>query len=46
LVAAATRPPAAAPNPPAADPVRRRAARYALALLLARIVEVFPLVKA
>jgi hypothetical protein len=34
-----------APNPePAAEPAHRRAARYAWALLLARIYEVFPLV--
>jgi hypothetical protein len=33
-------------NPPTVDPAHRRAARYALALLLARIHEVFPLVKA
>jgi len=45
-MAAATQPPAAAPNPPAADPAHRRAVRYALALLLVRIYEVFPLVKA
>jgi len=31
---------------PAVDKVHRRAARYALGLLLARIYEVFPLVKA
>nr|MBA3507079.1 transposase [Betaproteobacteria bacterium] len=37
-----TSPPA--PNPePAAEPAHRRAARYAWALLLARIYEVFPL---
>ena len=40
--AAATSPPT--PNPkPAAEPAHRRAARYAWALLLARIYEVFPL---
>ena len=40
--AATTAPPA--PNPqPAAEPAHRRAARYAWALLLARIYEVFPL---
>ena len=32
------------PDPPAAEPAHRRAARYAWALLLARIYEVFPLV--
>ena len=42
-VAAATTPPAPPPNPPAAEPAHRRAARYAWALLLARIYEVFPL---
>ncbi len=42
-LAATTSPPA--PNPqPAAEPAHRRAARYAWALLLARIYEVFPLV--
>ena len=42
-LAATTSPPA--PNPqPAAEPAYRRAARYAWALLLARIYEVFPLV--
>ena len=42
--AAATTPPATAPNPePTAEPAHRRAARYAWALLLARIYEVFPL---
>ena len=41
-LAATTAPPA--PNPePAAEPAHRRAARYAWALLLARIYEVFPL---
>ena len=44
-LAAATTPPAPAPNPePAAEPAHRRAARYAWALWLARIYEVFPLV--
>jgi Putative transposase len=43
--AAATALPAPAPSPqPAAEPAHRRAARYAWALLLARIYEVFPLV--
>ena len=32
------------PEPPAAEPAHRRAARYAWAMLLARIYEVFPLV--
>ena len=42
---AATAPTAPAPNPaaPATGPAHRRAARYAWALLLARISEVFPL---
>ncbi|MEJ7746081.1 MAG: transposase, partial [Luteimonas sp.] len=31
------------PSAPAAEPIHRRAARYAWALLLARIYEVFPL---
>ena len=31
-------------NPPGTEPAHRRAARYAWALLLARIYEVFPLV--
>ena len=35
---------AAPPEPPGTEPARRRAARYAWALLLARIYEVFPLV--
>ncbi len=35
--------PPAHPAPPADEPVHRRAARYAWALLLARIYEVFPL---
>jgi hypothetical protein len=40
-----TRPaPPAANAEPAAEPAHRRAARYAWALLLARIYEVFPLV--
>ncbi len=44
-LAAATTPSAPAPNPqPATEPAHRRAARYAWALLLARIYEVFPLV--
>jgi hypothetical protein len=43
LALAATTPPAANPDP-AAEPAHRRAARYAWALLLARIYEVFPLV--
>jgi hypothetical protein len=42
--AAAPTPPAPPPAPPAAEPAHRRAARYAWALLLARIYEVFPLV--
>jgi hypothetical protein len=41
-LAATTSPPAANPQP-AAEPAPRRAARYAWALLLARIYEVFPL---
>ncbi len=41
--AATTSPPAPKPQP-AAEPAHRRAARYAWALLLARIYEVFPLV--
>lgn len=36
--------PARPPHPPATEPAHRRAARYAWALLLARIYEVFPLV--
>ena len=43
---AATRAPAAPPTdpvPPAVEPAHRRAARYAWALLLARIYEGFPL---
>ena len=41
-LAATTSPPA--PNPqPAAEPIHRRAARYAWAVLLARIYELFPL---
>ena len=42
---AATAPSAAAPNPSASvtEPAHRRAARYAWALLLARIYEAFPL---
>ena len=40
--AATTSPPAAKPQP-AAEPAHRRAARYASALLLARVYEVFPL---
>ena len=43
LALAATAPPAVNPDP-AAEPAHRRAARYAWALLLARIYEVFPLV--
>ena len=43
-VAAATTPPAPPPDPPAAEPAHRHAARYAWALLLARIYELFPLV--
>ena len=47
-LAAATAPPAAPPpappHPPATEPAHRRAARYAWALLLARIYAVFPLV--
>ena len=35
--------PSANPAPPADEPIHRRAARYAWALLLARIYEVFPL---
>jgi len=35
--------PRASPAPPVAAPAHRRAARYAWALLLARIYEVFPL---
>ena len=43
-LAAATTPPAPPPNPPGTEPpAHRRAARYAWALLLARIYEVFPL---
>jgi hypothetical protein len=42
-LAATTSPPAANPEP-VAEPAHRRAARYAWALLLARIYEVFPLV--
>jgi hypothetical protein len=41
--AATTSPPAPKPQP-AAEPAHRRAARYAWAVLLARIYEVFPLV--
>jgi hypothetical protein len=37
-------PPAPPPDPPTAEPAPARAARYAWALLLARIYEVFPLV--
>jgi hypothetical protein len=40
--AASTAPPAPIAEP-AAEPAHRRAARYAWALLLARIYEVFPL---
>ena len=36
--------PAPPPDPPAAEPAHRRAARYAWAMRLARIYEVFPLV--
>jgi Putative transposase len=43
LAAAPTPPPALPPELPAAEPAHRRAARYAWALLLARIYEVFPL---
>ena len=41
--AAAPTPPAPPPAPPAAEPAHCGAARYAWALLLARIYEVFPL---
>ena len=41
--AAAPTPPAPPPAPLAAEPAHRRAARYAWALLLVRIYEVFPL---
>jgi len=44
LALAATTSPPAANAEPAAEPAHRRAARYAWALLLARIDEVFPLV--
>ena len=44
LAPAATTAPAASTAQPAAEPAHRRAARYAWALLLARIDEVFPLV--
>ena len=44
-LAATTSPPAANPQP-AAEPAQRRAARYAWALLLARIYQVFPFVAA
>jgi hypothetical protein len=44
LAPAATTSPPAANAEPAAEPAHRRAARYAWALLLARISEVFPLV--
>ena len=44
LALAATTSPPAANAEPAAEPAHRRAARYAWALLLARIFEVFPLV--
>jgi hypothetical protein len=37
-------PPAHPPEPSATEPAHRRAARYAWAMLLARIYEVFPLV--
>ena len=43
LALAATTSPPAANAEPAAEPAHRRAARYAWALLLARIYEVFPL---
>ena len=42
LALAATTAPPAANAQPAAEPAHRRAARYARALLLARICEVFP----
>jgi hypothetical protein len=42
-LAAATTPPAPLPKPPAAEPAHHRAARYAWALLPARIYEVSPL---
>ncbi|MCE7939927.1 MAG: IS91 family transposase [Chloroflexi bacterium CFX6] len=41
---ATTAPPAPPPEPPTVEPAYRRAARYAWAMLLARIYEVFPLV--
>ena len=44
LAPAATTAPPASNAQPAAEPAHRRAARYAWALLLARIYEVFPLV--
>jgi hypothetical protein len=44
LALAATTSPPAANAQPAAEPAHRRAARYAWAMLLARIYEVFPLV--
>jgi hypothetical protein len=44
LARAVTTAPPAANAPPAAEPAHRRAARYAWALLLARLYEVFPLV--
>ena len=44
LAPGATTAPPAANAQPAAEPAHRRAARYAWALLLARIYEVFPLV--
>ena len=43
LAAAPTPPPAPPPELPAAEPAHRRVARYAWALLLARIYAVFPL---
>ena len=44
LALVATTSPPAANAEPAAEPAHRRTARYAWAMLLARIYEVFPLV--